>query len=184
MDGVVGMNLIDALLDLSKNSHQPVIAIDGPAGAGKTTLAENIARGFSARKSSTIIHMDDLYDGWDNALSSALLQKIITIVDLHKSERPIRYQRYDWVQGAFSESDELPSRNLLILEGVGSGQRGVEEFLSALIWIDLEPEEGLRRVLNRDGDHIKVQMQKWLKTQQQHFDNEDTKNRADFILTT
>ena len=41
-DGALGMQLIDALLDLCSEIIQPIIAIDGPAGAGKTTLAHDI----------------------------------------------------------------------------------------------------------------------------------------------
>ena len=36
------MELIAALADLCKEKSRPVIAIDGPAGAGKTTLAHEI----------------------------------------------------------------------------------------------------------------------------------------------
>jgi uridine kinase len=66
------MEIIAALADLCKEKSRPVIAIDGPAGAGKTTLAQEIFRAFSTKSSVQVIHMDDLYDGWGNALSSDL----------------------------------------------------------------------------------------------------------------
>ena len=66
------MDLIDALSDLCKDVSQPIIAIDGPAGAGKTTLAHDIKLALAKRYSITEIHMDDLYDGWENALTSQL----------------------------------------------------------------------------------------------------------------
>ena len=53
-----------------------LIAIDGPAGAGKTTLAAKFFAEFSVDKSVLVIHLDDLYDGWDNALSSAMLSHL------------------------------------------------------------------------------------------------------------
>ena len=42
-----------------------LVAIDGPAGSGKTTLAgalsdELVGRGAKA----AVLHLDDLYDGW------------------------------------------------------------------------------------------------------------------------
>ena len=56
------MDLISALLDLCKGSERPIIAIDGLAGAGKTTLASNIHLALYPNYTSTIIHMDDLYN--------------------------------------------------------------------------------------------------------------------------
>ena len=73
---------------------------------------------------------------------------------------------------------------LLILEGVGSGQMAIRDSLAALIWIDIEDSEGLARVLERDGIEIESQMKKWLSTQEQHFRDEGTQNAADFVLTT
>lgn len=178
------MHLIDALLDLCSKTQRPVIAIDGPAGAGKTTLAENIKRAISPRLQVTTIHMDDLYDGWDNALSKNLSDSLNILVESHKSIKPLRINRYDWANQAFLPVEEISSEDLLILEGVGSGQRSLRDKLAALIWIEVDANLGFQRVLNRDGHHIEVQMKKWLKTQQQHFQSEDTKKAADFILTT
>ncbi len=43
------MDLIDALSDLCKDVAQPIIAIDGPAGAGKTTLSHDIKLALAQR---------------------------------------------------------------------------------------------------------------------------------------
>ena len=83
------MELIAALLDLCKDTSQPIIAIDGPAGAGKTTLALDIKLALAQRYSITEIHMDDLYDGWDNALTSQLTEVLEHVVKSHKNCAPI-----------------------------------------------------------------------------------------------
>lgn len=178
------MDLISALLDLCKGSQRPIIAIDGPAGAGKTTLAANIHLALFPNYTSTIIHMDDLYNGWDKALSSDLTQTLTHIARAHKSEQEISLSKYDWANSTFSPAEPVESVELIILEGVGSGQHAVREYLSALIWIDIDEIKGLSRVLERDGEGIKNQMQKWLMTQEQHFAIEKTDNAADFVLTT
>ena len=51
-----------------------LLAIDGPAGAGKTTLAAKLEAEYSAHSTVRTIHMDDLYDGWEGALGGALTQ--------------------------------------------------------------------------------------------------------------
>ena len=83
------MDLISALLDLCKTSERPIIAIDGPAGAGKTTLATNIHLALYPNYTSTIIHMDDLYNGWDKALSSELTEVLTQIAKAHRQRQPI-----------------------------------------------------------------------------------------------
>ena len=55
-----------------------LISIDGPAGAGKTTLATNIANRFS---DCHIIHMDDLYRGWVLTLGPNLTRELISILE-------------------------------------------------------------------------------------------------------
>ena len=178
------MDLIDALSDLCKQTTQPIIAIDGPAGAGKTTLAHDIALALASQYSITEIHMDDLYDGWDNALTSQLSDVLTHIVDSHKNEKPFSLSTYNWQEGSFNPPSQMEKSQLLILEGVGSGQLAIRDSLSALIWIDIEDSQGLARVLARDGNAIENQMRKWLATQEQHFRDESTQKAADFVLTT
>ena len=178
------MDLIDALSDLCKDITQPIIAIDGPAGAGKTTLAHDIKLALAQRYSITEIHMDDLYDGWDNALTSQLTDVLTHLVSAHKHSQPISLSTFNWLTGEFNPASEIEKSELLILEGVGSGQRAIRDSLAALIWIDIEDSQGMARVLERDGIEIESQMKKWLSTQEQHFRDEGTQNAADFVLTT
>ncbi len=41
-----------------------LVCVDGPAGSGKTSLADAVAR----RTAAQVVHMDDLYGGWDGLL--------------------------------------------------------------------------------------------------------------------
>ena len=178
------MELIAALADLCKDKSRPIIAIDGPAGAGKTTLASNIHLALYQNFTSTIIHMDDLYNGWDKALSSELTEVLSYIAQAHSQSQPISLSKFNWADSTFSPAEPIDDAQLIILEGVGSGQSAIREYLSALIWIDIDESKGLSRVLERDGEGIRNQMQKWLMTQEQHFALEKTENAADFVLTT
>lgn len=183
MDGAAGMDLIAALSDLCSQNDQPIIAIDGPAGAGKTTLAANIAIALSIHHSIQIFHMDDLYDGWESALGTGLTQTLQELVKAHKSKKPYKFRKYNWVESCFGQAQESDSAEVLILEGVGSGQKALREHLSALIWVDISPEMGLARVLHRDGDHIEPQMRNWLIAQSEHFALNSTQEESAFILT-
>ena len=178
------MELIAALLDLCNQKSHPVIAIDGPAGAGKTTLAHEIFLALSPKMSVNVIHMDDLYDGWDNALTDDLTQILCYLSAQHQNQVPTKISRYNWATSSFDPAEEIAPADLLILEGVGSGDKSLQDQFAALIWIDIDPEIGVQRVIDRDGPGVENQMQKWLGTQQQYFSQHSTREKADFILTT
>ena len=178
------MELIAALLDLCSSKERPIIAIDGPAGAGKTTLAHEIFLAISPKMSVNVIHMDDLYDGWDNALGEDLTKVLTHIADQHKQKNSAKIKKYNWATSSFEDSEELPSNDLLILEGVGSGDMAIQDDLAALIWIDIDPEIGVKRVIERDGAQVVDEMRKWLRTQEEYFSQHSTREKADFILTT
>ena len=159
-----------------------IITIDGVAGAGKTTLASHMSDEYVGRFSVQIIHMDDLYDGWDDPLGPALSQKLHAIVEAHQAGLPYETTKYDWLKSAPGEALMIPPVDLLIIEGVGAGSRATQESAISKIWIDLEPMVGLRRVLARDGFEIEEHMLTFLEQQRIHHMQEDTRAVADFHL--
>ena len=159
-----------------------IITIDGVAGAGKTTLAQHMSDEYRDRFSVNVIHMDDLYEGWDDPLGAALTTKLELIVSAHRAEQPFTTTQFDWERLLPGSSFTIEPRELLILEGVGSGQSAIREFVETKIWIDLEPIVGLRRVLARDGSEIEAQMIEFLEAQRNHFMKEGTRDAADFHL--
>ena len=159
-----------------------IITIDGVAGAGKTTLAAFMAAEYEEKTSVQVVHMDDLYDGWSDPLGAALTEKLIAIARGHLEQSVVQTRSYDWSADRPGAELVIPPTNLLILEGVGSGQRSIREFAETKIWIDLEPIVGLRRVLARDGFQIEEQMLTFLQHQRLHFIEEGTRDAADFHL--
>jgi uridine kinase len=178
------MELIAALQDLCSQKTHPIIAIDGPAGAGKTTLAHEIFLALSPKMSVNVIHMDDLYNGWDSALTDDLSEILQYLSAQHQRQEPTKISRYNWATSSSEPPEEMAPADLLILEGVGSGDKSMQDQFAALIWIDIDPEIGVKRVIERDGPGVRIQMQKWLGTQQQYFSQHSTREKADFILTT
>lgn len=159
-----------------------IITIDGVAGAGKTTLAAYMADEYKDRATVFVVHMDDLYDGWNDPLGDGLSRKLELVANAHREGRDLELSKYDWLHDCSGESLTIPSADLLILEGVGSGQSSIREFVDTKIWIDLEPIVGLRRVLARDGFEIEEQMLAFLEAQRIHFVEEGTREAADFHL--
>jgi uridine kinase len=161
-----------------------LIAIDGPAGAGKTTLATKFFAELSVDKSVVVIHMDDLYDGWDNALSDALTSTLDEILRAYKTASVFTLSIFNWKTMSFDSTRSFQPSDIVIIEGVGAGQKIVRDAGATLYWLDIEPDKGLARVLQRDGVEIESQMRRWQITQDAHFAGDATRMHADHIITS
>lgn len=161
-----------------------LLAIDGPAGAGKTTFAAKLEAELSVNGSVRVIHMDDLYNGWDNALSNPLAEILDRISTAHIAGRDFVIKIFNWHIMAFDREEKIAPTDYLIIEGVGAAQQIVRETGATTYWLDIEPEIGLQRVLDRDGAHIEAQMRQWQVDQDKHFARDETRENCEFKLTS
>ena len=161
-----------------------LLAIDGPAGAGKTTFAAKLEAELSLKGTVKVIHMDDLYNGWDNALSNPLSEILDRISTAHLAGREFVIKIFNWHTMAFDHEERIAPTDYLIIEGVGAAQQIVRETGAITYWLDIEPEIGLQRVLDRDGAHLEVQMRQWQVDQDKHFARDETRENCEFKLTS
>lgn len=161
-----------------------LFAIDGPAGAGKTTYAAELEAELSVAATVKVIHMDDLYNGWDNALSNALSEILDRISTAHLAGREFLINIFNWQTMQFDRVEKITPTDHLIIEGVGAAQQIVRDSGATTYWLDIEPEIGLQRVLNRDGVHIEQQMRQWQIDQDKHFARDETRENCEFKLTS
>ena len=163
-----------------KCGQSVVITIDGPAGSGKTTLAKELAQ---ADGSSYTVHMDDLYEGWAQTLTPKLTEKLLKLLAEVRDENLIRFTPFNWVENKMAAEMEHPAPRFLILEGVGSAQSAIREFVSLSLWIEVLPDIGLERVIARDGAGVAQFMPAFLLLQDAHFEKEASKKSADYRLS-
>jgi uridine kinase len=156
-----------------------VVAIDGPAGSGKTMLA----RQLSQRLDAPVVHMDDLYPGWDGLAEAAVRIAQQVLVPLADG-RPVRYQRYDWGRAAYAEWVDVPAAPILLVEGCGSGSTPGAACLSMLIWVEAPHDVRMARGIGRDGDGFRPHWERWARQEAALFAAESTRERADVWLDT
>ncbi|WP_157454047.1 uridine kinase [Cellulomonas sp. Root485] len=154
-----------------------VIAIDGPAGSGKTTLADALgARG------ATVVHLDDLYEGWSGLEGSLWPRLRAQVLEPLRRGMPGRYQRYDWTSGDFAEWVDVPVPDLLVVEGCGSARRAVDPVAVLRVWVEAPADLRLERGLARDGTDAREHWLTWMVDESAHFAREQTRERADVRL--
>jgi uridine kinase len=161
-----------------------LLAIDGPAGAGKTTLAAKLEAEYSVHSTVRTIHMDELYNGWNDALGQSLTDTLQAIISAYLSGVACTIKIFNWHLMSFDRQEEITPTDYLILEGVGAAQEIVRKAGATTYWLDIDAETGLQRVLARDGAHIEKEMRQWQIQQSIHFAKDQTRENCEFKLTS
>ncbi len=166
-----------------------VVAIDGPAGSGKTTLAEQLRLRLlpgNCGRLVELVHMDELFEGWTGLDASAALEQRVLeqILQPLAEDRPGRWQRFDWASGRFAEWHDLPPADVVILEGCGAGARAYADYLTLLVWVEAPRDVRLARGVDRDGVEVLPRWLAWLDSEASHFAANSTRERADLLLRT
>lgn len=157
-----------------------VVAVDGPSGSGKTVLAALLSASLG---DAPVVHMDDLYPGWDG-LQDAVPRLVEWVLEPLSRNARARYRRFDWPTGRYAEWHELPPVPVLVVEGVGCGARACTPYLSTLVWVEAPRALRFARGIERDGEAYRPHWERWAKQEDAHFATEGTRSRADVRVDT
>jgi uridine kinase len=173
--------LVDKVNESSKKCGQTkIIVIDGPAGSGKTTLAKSLS---GLLENCPIIHMDEIYEGWENALSPKTFKDLVEwIINPLLENNSIEYIKYDWNLGQRIEKVVINNSKIIIIEGVGSSSFEISKHASLKLWIEVNKETGINRVLTRDGLQIQEQMKTWQSQESKFFIENNSKENSDIWI--
>jgi dephospho-CoA kinase len=153
-----------------------LICVDGPAGSGKTTLADEV----SGLAGAPVVHMDDLFEGWGGL--SRITDQLGTLLRPLAEGRAGSYRRWDWPGNRWAEAVLVEPAPLLVLEGVGSGALEHADLITVLAWIEVPYELRMERGLERGGIGVAENWRQWAVDEQGLFARERTRERADVVL--
>jgi len=173
--------LVIKVKESSKKCGQTkLVVIEGPAGSGKTTLAKSLS---GLLENCPIIHMDEIYEGWENALTPKTFHDISSwIINPLLESKSIEYFKYDWILEKRIEKVVINLPKVIIIEGVGSSSFEISKHACLKLWIEVNEETGIKRVLNRDGLHIQEQMKKWQTHESKFFIENNSKENSDIWI--
>jgi uridine kinase len=159
-----------------------LVCVDGPAGAGKTTLGEALLEGARRRvPTASLIHLDDLYEGWHGLGQVASRVRDQIVVPLLAGE-PGRYRRWDWLADAWAEEHVVDPVALLVLEGVGSAAVEYDAAITTRVWVGAPRDLRLARGVERDGPALRARWEEWQTAEEPVLAAQRTRERADVIV--
>jgi len=152
--------------------------IDGRSGSGKTTLAAELQ---SLWEASIVVHLDDVYPGWDGmrAATDHIHDALLVPRGVHRAGR---WQRWDWLRSAPAEWHVVDPDRRLIIEGSGALTAPNRALADLGIWIDCDDVTRKRRALDRDGETFAVQWDRWAAQELDHLARHDPRSVADVVL--
>ena len=160
----------------------PVVLIDGRAGSGKSTLAALLQNQLfkDGETLPRLIHMDDLYEGWDGLQGGVdyLQRLIITPI---AARRKANWQEWDWSASERGRWREFEGMTPLIVEGCGALSRLAAEAASFKVWVEAESDARYQRWLEREGND--EFFGRWAAQEVEFYARERSQELADFVVT-
>lgn len=178
-------NLLKKIRKLTKDKDRIIIGIDGPAAAGKSTLAYKLQEDFGG----SVFHMDDYFLTDDLRTEERLgtpggnvdYERMHKEIFLHLSEDAVDYKKYNCHTKRFEEETEV-LKNVIIIEGVYSHRPEFKQYYDVTVFLEVDSEEQLRRLEKRNAKMVDRFINEWLPMENKYFDAFSVKERADYIL--
>src|SRR5450830_979238 len=155
-----------------------IIAIDGRSGAGKTTLAIELAARLREHRKVSLFHLEDIYPGW-NGLAAGIERYTATVLAPLRRGEAARWTSWDWERHYDGDARTTPPADVVLVEGVGAAAAAAAPFLDAVIWTDAPDDARKARALNRDGDTYGPYWEQWAGQEEAWLAADDIASRAD-----
>ncbi len=134
----------------SPQGRPAVVAVDGRGAAGKSTLTAQVQQQATrAGLATAVVHTDDVawyesFFGWGPLIIEGVL------APLHDG-KGVRFQPPAWPANGREGAIEVPAGlDVVLVEGVGAGQRELSGFLDVTVWVQSDFALAEQRGIARD----------------------------------
>lgn len=171
------VRLLPILSALARSWDKPrlLLAIDGPCGSGKTTLADILSKVVDA----AVVPMDDFFLPHARKTAERLSQpggnadwERVTRDFLEPWFRDGQaiYQPYDCHADQLGTPVAVPACKVTILEGSYSLMPDIAQYVDVRVFLTITPEEQRRRILHRNGETMLQRfIQRWIPLEHAYF---------------
>lgn len=181
-------NLVKIINGLPKNKPL-IIGIDGRCAAGKTTLAARLQEEMGC----AVFHMDDFFlrpeqrteerlrTAGGNVDCERFLEEVM--LPLKSGEDPVVYRPYDCRSQALCGEISVRTAEVNIVEGSYSLHPSLWEFYDLRVFLTVDPEEQIRRIIRRNGEaNAEIFRERWIPMEEKYFAAFNVEKRCDLRI--
>ena len=152
-----------------------IVAIDGPGGSGKSSLAELLSQELEAQ----VVHTDD-FASWHNPVDwwPVLIAKVLEPL---AAGRTATYRPTSW-GGPARAKVIIEPREIVVVEGVTATRASFRPYLAYSIWVETPRELRLRRGLDRDGQDALPAWEGWMAEEDTYVARERPADHVNAVL--
>ncbi len=188
---IVNCSLLRALPVLIKaaehiNEDRPcVIAIDGRAASGKTTLASALSEILDA----DVIRMDDFFvppelrseerfrKAGENIHHERFISEVLPFIT---EKKPFSYRIFDCSLMDYNGERKIGDKSFRIVEGSYSCHPKFSSYADITVFSNVSEGEQIERIRKRNGEEmLKMFQSRWIPMEEEYFSCYDIKNKAD-----
>ena len=155
-----------------------IIAVDGRSGAGKTTLAVELAARLRAHHKVSLFHLEDIYPGWDG-LAAGIERYVTTVLTPLSRGEAAAWTSWDWENHYDGDARVTLPAEIVIVEGVGAAAEAARHLIDAVIWAESPDDVRRTRALGRDGATFEPHWDRWAAQEEEWLGRDDVPGHAD-----
>lgn len=174
--------------ELLRSNKTITIAIEGPSGSGKSSLASIIKSIYDCN----VFHMDDFFlpshVKTKERLSEAggnvdYIRFKKEISDNLKLDKPFRYQLFSCKLSALTDFVYVSPKKLNIIEGVYSLHPTFDNIYDFKIFLSIDEETQLNRILKRNGEFMLQRFKnEWISLENNYFTSLNISSKCDLVI--
>lgn len=181
--------ILEKINAINTTKSHGIIAIDGKAGSGKTTLANKLSHLLKAE----LICMDDFFlplklrttqrlqSVGGNIHYERFLEQVLPYIT---SKIPFTYQCFDCSVMDYTQEKTIQNTGWCIVEGSYSHHPLFQRYADITIFIDISKELQIKRILQRNGTKMAELFQtQWIPMEETYFEEFKIKENSDFTIT-
>lgn len=180
--------LKESIRGLMKEHAHVVVAIDGMAAAGKSTLAAKLARELGGE----VVHMDDFFlpmelrtpermkEAGGNVHYERFAVEVAAAVD---QKKPFDYGVFNCSEMMITDSRHIENDGLLIVEGAYCLRPEFSSLYDLKIFMKIDENTQMERIIKRNGiQKAKMFKEKWIPLESFYFKSMNIERTADFVI--
>lgn len=174
--------------NLLASNDRLILAIDGRAASGKTTLADRLAK----ERGASVVHMDHFFlqahqrtkERLDTAGGNVDYERFLEeIAAPLLAGLPFSYRPFDCQKMAMGAIIHIDATPLTIVEGAYACHPALWDLYDLRVFLTIDKEEQRRRIVERNGEQAaQMFFERWIPMEEHYISSFNIPERCDLVI--